>query len=43
MVTKVATLSDVYSLFKDSKPDAEWSFANCTTKQTNALTHGYHK
>lgn len=25
------------------QPDPSWSFAECTTKQTTAFTHGYHK
>ena len=25
------------------QPDPSWSFEECTTKQTTALTHGYHK
>ncbi len=25
------------------QPDPAWSFAECTTKQTTAFTHGYHK
>ncbi|NPV27964.1 MAG: hypothetical protein HPY81_11175 [Firmicutes bacterium] len=34
---------DVLAIFNSTLCDPAWSFAECTTRQTTALTHGYHK
>lgn len=31
------------AVFQSTEPDPAWSFEECTTKQTAALTHGYHR
>lgn len=34
---------EIHQRFRQSEVDSTWSFAECTTKQTTAYTHGYHK
>ncbi|MGQ9594425.1 MAG: DNA methyltransferase [Anaerolineae bacterium] len=34
---------EVDALFRRLRPDPAWSFAHCTPRETNRLTHGYHR
>lgn len=43
MSINIALSTSILEPFETSKPDPDWSFADCTTTQTAALTHGYHK
>jgi len=34
---------EIRALFEALEPDPAWSFADCTTKETSRLSHGYHR
>lgn len=36
-------INNLLGPFETAIPDPDWSFVECTTRQTTALTHGYHK
>ena len=37
------TSTEIKELFAALRPDADWSFAYCTSRHTGRLTHGYHR
>lgn len=38
-----ASTEAVQGFFASLEPDPRWSFAHCTPRETNRLTHGYHR
>jgi len=34
---------EIRAVFDTLEPDPAWSFADCTTKETSRLSHGYHR